>query len=60
MNEQPRDLITTLETIRDFAYAEHPSAQYTALFRHLQRHIDQLIQERSNDRQEGNIRRTRP
>ena len=60
MKSEPRDLITTLETIRDFAYAEHPSAQYTALFRHLQQHIDQLIQKRSNDRQEADIRTVRP
>ena len=60
MNSGQPDLITTLEAVRDWAYAVFPQLRYDMRFRDLERHINQLIQERSNNRQEADIRRMRP
>ena len=56
----PPDLITTLEAVRDWAYAVFPQLRYDRRFRDLEWHINQVVQERSNDRQEADIRKVRP
>ena len=48
-NEQPRDLIATLETVREMFYIMWPRSRHTALMRHFQQHIDQLTKERSEE-----------